>query len=116
MALEHAQRRGRVSSVVLIWPSTNVPPRVRELLETVKYAHGARVAAIKIQPDAVERIMSYLNTPEEAPEVHRPLIEYMRYYGIRELPALVVDNSLVAVGEEAVLASLQRLLHRPAIA
>jgi len=117
MALEHAQeRRRRVSSVVLIWPSTSLPPQVRELLEGVKYTHGARVAAIKIQPDAVERIMDYLDKPdEEVSEVHRSLVEYMRHHGVRELPALIVDGRLVAAGD-GVVETLQRLLYTPAIA
>jgi len=105
----------RVREMVLIWPNVEVPYHVRELLEGIKYAHGARVTAIKILPDAVERIMSYLDAPEEVPEEPRSLVEYMRYYGIRELPALVVDNRLVATGE-AVVDALQSLFRMPAIA
>jgi len=117
MALEHAYKRRRVNSVVLMWPDAHVPPQVRELLEGVKYAHGARVAAIKIQPDVVYQILNYLDKPEEeVPEVHRSLVEYMRYHGIRDLPALIVDNKLVAAGEGEVVEALKSLLYNPAIA
>jgi len=116
MALEHAQRR-RVGSVVLIWPDVDVPPQVRELLEGVKYTHGARVVAIKVRPDDVDRMLSYVDMDDEkVPEVHRSFVSLLRQYGVRELPALIVDSRLVAVGEGEVVKTLRSLLHTPAIA
>jgi len=117
MALEHAQeKRRRISSVVLIWPSTSLPPHIRDMLVRLKDTYGIHVAAIKVRDSDVERMLSYVDmNDEEVPEVHRSLVEYMRYHGVRELPALIVDGRLVAVGD-GVVETLRRLLYTPAIA
>jgi len=117
MAMERVQKRRHIGEVILIWPSTSVPPHIRELIDKIKAVYGARVVAIKVRPSDVDKLLSYTYMPEEeVPEVHRSLVEYMRYHGIRDLPALIVDNKLVAAGEGEVVEALKSLLYNPAIA
>jgi len=112
MALERVQKRKRVSEVILIWPDVNMPPYLREILDRIKYLYpGARAVAIKVRPDALDRIMSYLDVPlEDVPPMFRSLVGLMQRHGVRDLPALIVDGRLVATGEAAVLRELQLLL------
>jgi len=114
-ALRQAQAPAPLREVIIVWPSTNVPPRLKETIEAIKRVHpGARVVMIKVRDSDVDRLLSYVDNPEGAPEIHRSFVEFLRYYGIRKLPALVIDGRLVAVGED-VEDTLRGLLHPPAI-
>jgi len=112
MAQELARKRKRVDEVILIWPSTDLPYYIRDILTRLKDVYGARVVAVKVRPSDVDRLMSYLSVPEEeVPEVHRSFVHLLRRFDIRDLPALIVDGRRVAMGREAeVLRELQRLL------
>jgi len=110
MALERVQKRRRVSEVIVIWPSTSVPLHVRGLLDRIKAVYGARISLIKVRPDAVAKLLSYVDMPEEAPETHRSFVRLLNRFGVRELPALIVDGQLIATGEVAVLGELDKLL------
>jgi len=115
-ALRQAQAPAPLREVVLIWPSTYLPPRIRDILIGLRDTYGIRVTVIKIRDSDVGRMLDYLDKPiEEVPEVHRSFVSLLRQYGIRQFPALVVDNRLVATGE-AVVDALRRLLHTPVIA
>jgi len=116
MALMRAQASALVREVILIWPG-ELPAHLREVYDAVKHLYpGARVVAVTVRPDAVERIMGYLDTPlEDVPPMYRPLVSLMQRHGVRELPALIVDGRLVAVGD-GVEDALRRLLYTPAIA
>jgi len=47
---------------------------------------------------------------EEVPEVHRSFVKLMERYGVRDLPAVVIDGQLAAAGSESeVLRALQSL-------
>jgi len=112
MAQELARKRKRINEVILIWPDVNMPTHLREILDRIKYLYpGARAVAIKVRPDALDKIMRYLNMPlEDVPPMFRSLISLMQRHGVRQLPALIVDGRLVATGETAVLRELQLLL------
>jgi len=103
--------------VIVVWPSTSLPTHLREAIDAVKRVHpGARVVVVKIRDGDVDRMLGYLDMPdEEVPEIHRSFIALLRQYGVRELPALIVDGRLVAVGY-SVAEVLRRLLYTPAIA
>jgi len=108
-----AQARARVSSVLLIWPG-ELPAHLREILDAVKYAHpGARAVAVKIRPDALQWIMDNLDKPlDEVPPMIRSLVGILQRHGIRELPALIVNDRLAAVGD-GVEDALRRLVRTP---
>jgi len=112
MALERVQKRKRVSEVILIWPDTQVPSHVRDLMERIKYVHaGARAVTIKVRPDALQWVWNNLDKPlEDVPPMIRSLVGLMQRHGVRQLPALIVDGKLAAAGEAAVLRELQLLL------
>jgi len=110
MALERVQKRRHIGEVILIWPDTLVPAHVRGLLDKIKAVYGARISLVKVRPDAVARLLSYVDVPEEAPEMHRSFVNLLNRFGVRELPALIVDGQLVATGELAVLGELDKLL------
>lgn len=112
MAQELARKRKRVSEVILIWPSTDLPYYIRDMLMRLKDTYGARVVAVKVRPSDVDRLMGYLDAPEEeVPEVHRSFVRLLQRFDIRDLPALVVDGRLAAQGSESeVLRALQLLL------
>jgi len=112
MAMERVQKRRHIGEVILIWPSTSVPPHIRELIDKIKAVYGARVVAIKVRPSDVDRLLSYTYMPEvEVPEVHRSFVRLLNRFDIRDLPALIVDGRRVAAGSEAeVLRELQSLL------
>jgi len=112
MAQELVRKRKRVDEVVVIWPDVNMPQYLREILDRIKYLYpGARAVAIKVRPDALDKIMNYLDASlEDVPPMFRSLVSLMQRHGIRQLPALIVDGRLVAVGEAEVLRELQLLL------
>jgi len=111
MAQELARKRKRINEVILIWPSTNLPHYIRDILTRLKDMYGARVVAIKVRPSDVDRLLSYVDNPEEAPEMHRSFVHLLQRFDIRDLPALVVDGRRVAMGSESeVLGELQLLL------
>jgi len=114
--LRQAQAPAPLREVVLIWPSTYLPPRIRDMLIGLRDTYGIRVAAVKVRDNDVDRMLSYLDLPsEEVPEMHRSFVDLLRRFGVRALPALIVDGRLVAVGDN-VEDALRSLLHRPAIA
>jgi len=112
--LRQTAQRARVNSVLLIWPDTELPAHLREMLDAVKYVHpGARAVAIKVRPDALQWIMSYLDRPlDETPPMIRSLVGILQRHGIRELPALIVNDQVVAVGD-GVEDALRRLVRTP---
>jgi len=109
------QTQGRAPrEVIIVWPDTQVPSYVRELIDKIKAAHGSRIALIKVRPTDVERMLGYLDVaPEEVPEIHRSFIALLRQYGVRKMPALIVDGQLVAVGEDDVEEALRSLVRSP---
>jgi len=115
-ALMRAQASAPVREVILIWPSNNLPPHIRDMLIGLRDAYGIRVTAVKVRDSDVERMLRYIDLPDsEIPEMHRSFVDLLRRFGVRELPALVIDGRLVATGED-VENTLRRLLHTPAIA
>jgi len=112
--LRQAQRAPQ-RDVVLIWPSTDLPHYVRDMLMRLRDAYGIRVVAIKVRPGDVERMLHYIDLPDsEIPEMHRSFVSLLRQYGVREMPALIADGQLIATGEDVVDA-LRSLAHSPAL-
>jgi len=95
--------------VVLVWDELEIPPHVRAAVDALN-ARGVSVRVIAIRREAVPKVLALLNSGGDAPPQYRPLVSLLKRYGVRQLPALIVDGKVVAEGNPLVLGHLNLLV------
>jgi len=97
-----------VGEVVLVWDEFEISPHVRAAVDALS-ARGVSVRVIAIRREAVPRVLALLSGGD-APPQYRPLVSLLKRYGVRQLPALIVDGRVVAEGNPLVLGHLNLLV------
>jgi len=104
-------------SVVLVWDEFDIPPHVRAVVDALRRYVDVRVVAVR--RDAVPKVLEYLHNydDDETPPQYRPLISMLKRFGVKQLPALVVDGEVAAEGNHVlVLSHLNAILWSAATA
>ena len=83
---------------------------VEELKKATDRPDRVRLAIIKLRPENVDQVLAMVETPiDRVPPNLRHLVLLLKRYGIKQLPAVVINGSLAFQGEVDASAVVSRI-------